>query len=249
VKVRRHDGGLGPRVRVRPWAFDHGVVQLALADQAIVPSVDEVRTWADTLAGQLRPDGATVRTIRTGALFPEAASRFADAGFRVIDTLALLRIDLAEHPRSDRIPTVALRARRHREAAQIDRAAFGDPWGNDARDLAEIRRATPVHRARARTARRGAGWRQPIVGFAITGAASGQGYLQRLAVLPAEQGHGHGRALVVDSLAWMWARRLRHGVVNTAVDNARALGLYESLGFRRLPDELLVMQLDAATDR
>ena len=63
---------------------------------------------------------------------------------------------------------------------------------------------------------------------------------------PAAQGHGHGRALVVDSLAWMRARRLAHGLVNTAVDNGAALALYESLGFRRLPDELLVMQLDVA---
>jgi len=233
-------------VRVRPWAFDRGVVQLALADQAIVPSVDEVRTWADTLAGQVRPDGSAVHTIRTGALFPDAASRFAGAGFTVIDTLVLLRIDLAEHGRADRVATIALRARRHHEASQIDRAAFGDPWGNDTRDLAEIRRATPVHRARARTAHRGPSWRQPIVAFAISGAAAGHGYLQRLAVAPAEQGQGHGRALVLDSLAWMCSRRLHHGLVNTAVDNVAALGLYESLGFARLPDQLLVMQLDAA---
>lgn len=233
---------------MRPWAFDRGVVQLALADQAIVPSVEEVRTWTDTLAGQVRPDGA-VHTIRTGALFPEAASRFADAGFTVIDTLVLLRIDLAEHERSERVPTIALRARRHRAAAQIDRAAFGDPWGNDASDLAEIRRATPIHRARAVTSRRRPGWRQPLVGFAISGAASGQGYLQRLAVAPSEQGRGHGRALVLDSLSWMCSRRLRHGLVNTGVDNARALGLYESLGFQRLPNQLLVMQLDTAADR
>jgi ribosomal protein S18 acetylase RimI-like enzyme len=236
-------------VRVRPWAFDRGIVQIALADQAIVPSVDEVHTWTDALAGQVRPDGATVHTIRTGALFPEAAARFAEAGFSVIDTLALLRIDLAGHVRAERIATIALRGRRHREAAEIDRAAFGDPWGNDARDLAEIRRATPVHRARARTASSGPAWRLPIVGFAITGAASGQGYLQRLAVSPAAQGQGHGRALALDSLAWMCSRRLRQGLVNTAVDNARALGLYESLGFRRLPEQLLVMQLDVAASR
>jgi ribosomal protein S18 acetylase RimI-like enzyme len=236
-------------VRVRPSAFDRGVVQIALADQAIVPSVDEVHTWADTLAGQVRPDGGAIHTVRTGALFPEAASRFADAGFTVIDTLALLRIDLDGHARTERIHTITLHRRRLREAAAIDRAAFGDPWGNDARDLAEIRRATPVHRARARTSHLGSAWRPPIVAFAITGAASGQGYLQRLAVAPSAQGQGHGRALAVDSLAWMCSRRLRQGLVNTAADNVRALGLYESLGFRRLPEQLLVMQLDVAGDR
>jgi len=250
VKVRRHpiDGGLGPRVRVRPWAFDGGVVHLALADQAIVPTVEEIRHWVDALTAADRDDGAA-RIVRTGALFPDAAARFTDAGFVVVDTLALLRIDLVDTPPAARPDTVTLRATRHREASIIDRAAFGDPWGNDARDLGEIRRATPTHRARARTETGAPPWRSPIVGFAISGAASGQGYLQRLAVSPAHQGHGHGRALALDSLAWMRGRRLRQGLVNTAVDNHRALGLYESLGFQRLSEQLLVMQLDTAPER
>ncbi len=138
-----------------------------------------------------------------------------------------------------------MRARRHGEAARVDRDAFGDPWGNDAGDLAEIRRATPVHRARARFAP-GPDHRRQLVAFAITGAAAGHGYLQRLAVAPPSQGRGHGRALVLDSLAWMRRRRLGHGLVNTAVDNERALALYESVGFRRLPEQLVVMQLDLA---
>ena len=170
-----------------------------------------------------RPDGSAVHTIRTGALFPEAAVRFADAGFAVIDTLALLRIDLAEHAAA-----AARSATRRRcgpgataRPPQIDRAAFGDPWGNDAGDLAEIRRATPVHRARARFAAPAAGWRQPIVGFAITGAAAGHGYLQRLAVAPAARARATGGPSSLDSLAWMRARRLGHGLVNTAVDNDR----------------------------
>lgn len=237
-------------MRVRPWAFDGAVVHLALADQAIVPTVDEIRGWVDALTGPDRDGGdAPTRAVRTGALFPDAAARFADAGFVVVDTLALLRIDLVATPPAERPPTVTLRAGRHREASVIDRAAFGDPWGNDARDLGEIRRATPTHRARARTVTGAPPWRSPIVAFAISGAASGQGYLQRLAVSPAHQGRGHGRALTLDSLAWMRTRRLRQGLVNTAVDNHRALGLYESLGFRRLPEHLLVMQLDTSSDR
>ena len=35
--------------------------------------------------------------------------------------------------------------------------------------------------------------------------------------------------------------------MNTAVDNERALGLYESAGFHRLPDRLVVMQLDVTS--
>ena len=247
MKVR--SPGLGPRVRVRPWAFDDHVVHLALADQAIVPHADELERWIDTLVDA----SPQLRAIRTGALFPDAAARFVDAGFHVIDRLALLRIDLTRRDLEESaaaVPTgtTNLRSRHHREAADVDRAAFGDPWGNDARDLAEVRHATPLHHARARFVRRPAPrWttsRRRLVAFAITGAASGQGYLQRLAVVPDQQRAGHGRALVLDSLAWMRRRRLAQGVVNTAVANAPALALYESLGFRRLPDQLLVMQLD-----
>jgi ribosomal protein S18 acetylase RimI-like enzyme len=242
VKVRRHPlgVGLGTRVRVRPWAFDRGVVQLALADQGVVPGRHEIRTWVETLTAER----AGLRTIRTGALFADAAARFAEAGFVVIDTLALLRIDLTAPARHrDPARTSPLRARHHGEAALVDREAFGDPWGNDADDLAEIRRATPIHRARARFVD-GPASRRQLAGFAITGAAAGHGYLQRLAVAPRHQGEGHGRALVVDSLAWMRSRRLGHGLVNTAVDNERALTLYESVGFHRLSDLLVVMQLD-----
>jgi ribosomal protein S18 acetylase RimI-like enzyme len=244
VKVRRHpvDAGLGSRVRVRPWAFDRGVVQLALADQGIVPRVDEIRGWVDTLGAA----DDQLQKIRTGALFADAAGRFAAAGFSVIDTLALLRIELAsiDRWRLPRVRTSRLRARRHADAARVDRDALGDPWGNDAGDLAEIRRATPLHRARARFAR--GERRSELAGFAITGAAAGHGYLQRLAVAPRHQGHGHGRALVLDSLGWMRRRHLDHGLVNTAVDNERALRLYESVGFRRLPEQLVVMELNLA---
>lgn len=247
MAVRRPsvDAGLGSRVRVRPWAFDRGVVQLALADQGIVPAVDEVRGWVDALVTSADDDAVALRSIRTGALFAGAADRFAAAGFDVIDTLALLRIDLAGRSRRAGVATSPLRARRHTEAAAIDRDAFGDPWGNDAADLMEIRRATPTHRARARFSP-GADGRRTLVAFAITGAAAGHGYLQRLAVAPEHQRRSHGRALVLDSLAWMSGRRLGHGLVNTAVGNERALGLYESLGFRQLPERLVVMQLDLA---
>ena len=106
-------------MRVRPWAFDRGVVQLALADQGIVPGVDEIRGWVDTLGAE----DPTRRAIRTGALFADAADRFRAAGFDVIDTLALLRIDLDGAPpgRSRRAARSPLRARRHAEAARVDR--------------------------------------------------------------------------------------------------------------------------------
>ena len=83
-------------------------MQLALADQGIVPGLPEIKAWVETL----RPDEqADLRMIRTGALFADAAARFAGAGFAVIDTLALLRIDLAGAPAPPR-------RRRHLAAAR-----------------------------------------------------------------------------------------------------------------------------------
>lgn len=226
---------------MRAWGGDPGVVQLALLDQDIVPDVEEIHRWIDSI------DDATVHTLRTGAVFPAAAERFAGAGFEVIDTLALLRIDLhAVDPPPlpvdpEGVVTAPLRRHHHQAAAAIDRAAFGAPWGNDADDLEEIRGATPTHHATGRFVRTGR-LRRELIGFAITGAASGQGYLQRLAVAPEHQGAGHGRALAAESLAWMRRRRLRAGLVNTAVTNEAALALYESLGFRPMAERLVVMQ-------
>lgn len=209
---------------------------LNLADQEVVPEPEEIAGW---LAGV----GAGVTEVRTGALFPAAAERFAAAGFAVIDTLALLCADLTESEASAPATpgrSARLGARHDRAAAALDRAAFGDEWGNDDAGLGEIRRATPTHHATGRWDP--AGWRRRrLVGFAISGAAAGQGYLQRLAVDPAHQGHGHGRALTVEALRWMRRRGLRAALVNTAVTNNAALGLYRALGFEELAERLVVM--------
>jgi ribosomal protein S18 acetylase RimI-like enzyme len=236
-------------VRVRSSVFDPGIVHLALADQGIVPDPDELANWVDAISTR-----STVHAIRTGALFAEAADRFAGAGFVVVDTLMLLRADLSDPAVAPATPhrgtTVPLWPRQHDTASRIDRKAFGADWSNGPADLAEIRRATASHRARARRARtsdrQGLRRRPPLVAFAITGAAGGNGYLQRLAVLPDHQRQGHGRALTADSLSWMRRRHLGHAVVNTGVDNEPARALYESLGFRPLTDRLVVMQLDLA---
>lgn len=229
------------RARARWWGADGDVLQVVLTDQHHVPAAAELEGWLE----EARRAGAT--TVRTGALFPTAAERFAAAGFEVIDTLALLTIDLATTPPSTDDETAAaartatLRRRHDPAAAEIDRRAFGEPWANDLDELDEIRRATPIHRARGRFAT-GGGWRRPLLGFAITGAAAGNGYLQRLAVDPTHHQRGHGRALTLDAVAWMRRRRLREGYVNTAVTNEAALALYHSVGFRTRPEQLVVMQ-------
>jgi ribosomal-protein-alanine N-acetyltransferase len=238
VNVR---AGSRSRARLRSWGAEPGVVLLALVDQDVVPAVSEIESWLDELDD-------SVRTVRTGALFPAAADSFAAAGFEVVDRLALLRIELGDavpvttgdDPQGELV-TAPLRHHHHPAAAAIDRAAFGASWANDVADLDEIRRATPTHHATGRFRRVGR-LRRELVAFAITGAAAGQGYLQRLAVEPAQQRAGHGRVLTLESLAWMRRRRLRTGLVNTAVTNEAALALYASIGFRPMSEQLVVMQ-------
>ena len=250
MKVRQGSGRaqLGSRARVRPFGDRTGVVQLVLTDQAVVPGPQELSDWIDAMA----TSEDAVHTVRTGALFPDAAARFADAGFAVIDTLELLELDLSTGgalPAADdaQARTGTLPARRHAEAAAIDGDAFGSPWANDGDDLADIRRATPRHVARGRYI--GGRLERRLVAFAITGAASGQGYLQRLAVDPAHQRQHHGWALAVDSLHWMRRHRLRAALVNTSVDNAPALALYRSIGFQPRHERLHVMELAVRTPR
>jgi ribosomal protein S18 acetylase RimI-like enzyme len=221
-------------LRLRPWPFDPRVGVVLPTDHHAVPTARDVATAVATA----RADGLVA--LRTGALFPRAAAVFLDAGFTVIDRLALLDVHVADaRPVGDAAAhrVRPLRRWQHDEAAAVDRRAFGELWGNDAATLREIRGATPVHHAR----RVDVDGR--LVGFAITGAAGRTGYLQRLAVDPAQQRRGIAGALVDDAVAWMARRRLDDAVVNTGIANTAALALYERAGFRRRDEHLVIAEL------
>jgi ribosomal protein S18 acetylase RimI-like enzyme len=246
----RSSGALRSLV-VRPASRDHSLIHVRLRDDSVVPDVDEVRSCLDNIAAT----SATATTVRSSALFPRAAERFEAAGFEVADRLALLRATLDSAPvraatRLDsRVEGSTRTMRRHHFAAAsaVDIAAFDPGWGHDSDELAEICRATPASIARYRSAaqgRLGLRRRGDVVAFAIAGASSEHGYLQRLAVHPGTQRHGHGRALTVDALRWMMRRRLPDCLVNTSVDNAAALALYGSIGFRPMEQHLTVLGFD-----
>ena len=234
------------RARIGRWPYEPDVAHLVLLDHQMVPSSEHLAAWIE----QARSSGC--RTLRTGALFPTSIGPFLDAGFATIDELALLetRLDRTASgktrtgPKSNRrtadgrhIRARPLRSRHLDDAATIDRRAFETPWGNDRPALADILHATPACRARSISLDR------VMAGFAITGVADRSGYLQRLAVDPTAQRHGLGRTLVADSLDWMQRRGATTAMVNTAFDNTAALNLYESFGFRRRDDSLLILEL------
>jgi ribosomal protein S18 acetylase RimI-like enzyme len=122
---------------------------------------------------------------------------------------------------------------------EVDGAAFSEFWRLDEGGLDEALSATPT--SRFRVALRD-GVPEGIGGYAIVGRAGRRGFLQRLAVDPAVQGGGLGRALVLDGLAWLRRRGAERVVVNTQEANERALQLYERLGFRRQAGGLAVLK-------
>jgi ribosomal protein S18 acetylase RimI-like enzyme len=160
---------------------------------------------------------------------------FVDAGFAVRERLQLLSHDLR------RLPAPARRTRRawRRDRAAVlavDRLSFDDFWTLDARALEDARRATPIARFRV-VGGRGA----PVLGYAITGRAANNGYLQRVAVHPDARRQGRGRDLVSDALGWLRRHRVERALVNTQQWNTGALDLYEACGFRRLSVGLCVL--------
>ena len=234
---------VAPTWELRPWPNDTTAMLLVFVDHTAVPASGDLE------AAVARARQAGIRTLRTSALFPRAAEVAREHGFEAVDTLHLLRLRLdgvslrriSDLATTQGHTTRPLRAWHHARAAEVDQDAFGMTWGNDAASVADIRAATPHHRARmVRYGRR-------VAGFAISGWGGDSGYVQRLAVHHDHRRRGVARALVVDALASMRHRSLAAVYVNTGLDNAAALALYEDLGFERLDEYLTIAARDLAT--
>ncbi|MBU6315852.1 MAG: GNAT family N-acetyltransferase [Acidobacteria bacterium] len=223
--------GEGVSGRVLEWPSQPGVAQLIMYQQHRLPSADDLRRWSD----QLYAWG--FQRIRTSALAPVAAHRVESVGFHMVQELVLLEND---HPRDAPRPTAAtgrLLIGQHQSASDLDHAAFGPGWSLDPPAIEEVRHATPHHRARYTGD-------TELSAYALTGRDARQGFLQRLAVRPDQQGKGLGRSLVNDCLRWLGRWRVDRVLVNTPVDNHVALGLYETSGFSRLTERLRVFERD-----
>ena len=220
--------------RLRRWPNDPTVAHLIFVDHLSLPTPGSVTIAIE----RARQTGA--RAVRTSALFPRVAEVLACTGFETIDRLVLLRRQLDEsvvsRPTDPGHETRPFRAWHLPRAAAVDQDAFGELWGNDTASLREIRRATPHNRARL--VRVGG----EIAGFAISGAAQENGYLQRLSVATPHRRTGVASALVLDALSWMATRGLSAALVNTGVTNTAALDLYDGLGFEPLDDELIIAE-------
>ena len=198
-----------------------------------LPSPDAIREIAHDLTEQGYEQAITV------ALSPTEQAPFLDAGFALHERLHLLTHDLAAVP-----SRIAPKPRRPRHddwpgISATDTAAFSEFWQLGAEGLAQAMEATPVRRLRVVD--------DPdtgtIAGYVLTGRAGPTGYLQRLAVQPAMQGQGLGRAMTIDSLHWLRRHRCERAMVNTQITNERAFALYSSVGFVPDPRGLAVLKL------
>ncbi len=176
--------------------------------------------------------------VITGAVGAGECKAMRRDGFTDREQLHLLRHDLDRPIPRWRGAGPAIRRsgpRDHQAILTLDHEAFEPFWSLDDSGLQEALTATPVSRLRVV---RDIG----IVAYAITGRAGRNGYLQRLAVSPEQQGAGIGAALVCDSLRWLKRGRTDHVWVNTQKTNTRALELYRRLGFQAEPTHLTVLQ-------
>lgn len=222
------------RFRVGPWHADASTAYLSLTPDVVRPSTEALMRCLRRLGSQ------GYSSIITAALHPDEARSFLDAGFVEHDRLHVLAhplVGLDRHRRGSD-PGVRLRRARRRDhgaALAVDARAFPPFWRLDRSGLDEALHATPRRRFRLAT-RDGS-----VVGYAVTGRAGSQGFLQRLATDPDLAGRGIGSTLVLDALDWAARRGARRVLVNTQWSNERALELYRHLGFESTATDLVVL--------
>ena len=225
------------RARAGPWRGDGHVAYLAPLPYDPPPSVDFLLRCLDQLA-----DRGYAEVITSALAGPEQRP-FLAVGFLPHEHLRFLGHDLAgvpfrpatsPHHMRKAVPTD------YPSVLDVDAGSFSPFWRLDHAGLEEALTATPATRFRVAL---GSPHRRPlrVVGYAITGRAGDQGYLQRLAVAAAARRTGVGRALALDGLRWLRRRGVARAVVNTQYGNDAALALYLRLGFQEEQSDLAVL--------
>ncbi|MGD9998998.1 MAG: GNAT family N-acetyltransferase [Ilumatobacteraceae bacterium] len=228
--ISLRDAGLSARAHA--YAAVPGMALVIVPDGSVVPAPEHFHVWSAALGRR----GFTA--LRTGALSTRQAEQAERAGLRCVQELALLEMHDPRPSTTVTRRTRRLRARHLAAAADIDRAAFGPEWWLDGAMLADVGRATPIHRSRIIGGPPGTA----VGGFLVSGRAGRNGYIQRLAVRPDLQRRGLATDLMNDALQWMHRARLQRSYVNTHVGNEPALDLYRGLGFVELSERLRVFE-------
>ena len=226
------------RVRVAPWQGNPFIALVGPVRAGRQPTPAEIHACVEKLASR------GVHQAVTPALSPYEAEPFFQAGFSLFERLHLLSCPTAgaavdlNPPANVPVKISAGRSWHDRRVLEVDARAFDGFWQFDKLALSEAKSATPTRWFRVAKLNR------KIVGYAVTGRAGRRGYLQRLAVDPEVQGQSIGSLLIQDSFQWLRQKGTDHSMVNTQETNARALSLYEHIGYRRQTEGLVVLRWD-----
>lgn len=194
--------------------------------------------WATTREEIARSGGATVAAIAIQPWFQQilSASRFTN-----IQNIVMLEWrGFASHPwavsESNRIRIRRMTEADLPEVEKTDAASFTPLWQNPLDTL---------HRAFAQTLfATVAEGEHGIVGYQLTTGGRTHAHLARLAVHPSSQGHGAGRALLIELFAQLTKMGVARLTVNTQSDNEASLGLYQKMGFVRTGEQYPVFTLE-----
>jgi ribosomal-protein-alanine N-acetyltransferase len=175
-----------------------------------------------------------------GPLVPESEARpYMDAGLRVVDRVSVMRLEgPARVPVSPPPEGITLRQASPSDLdaiAAVDRASFPDFWRYDPAQLEQL-----LSTGRGEVAEEAGS----VIGYTLATVSGGEGSLGRLAVAPEVRGRGAGAALASEALAWLAGQGVRAVTLSTRSDSDPSSRLYGRLGFRRLPDTLVVCVSD-----
>jgi ribosomal protein S18 acetylase RimI-like enzyme len=122
------------------------------------------------------------------------------------------------------------------EVAKTDAASFDPLWQNP---LETLRRAfaQALYATVAENENR-------IIGYQLSTGGGQRAHLARLAVHPAGQGKGAGRALLKDLFSFLTYTGIPRLSVNTQNDNQVSLRLYQRMGFVRTGEQYPVYTFD-----
>lgn len=222
----------GQHVRLGPWRGSDQIAYLA-------PLGEPRRAAIEAAVARLRARGFS--RVITSAIAEPDIDQFLGLGFEEHERLHLLSHDLIGAASVGWRATRRARPSDRARVLDIDHAAFESFWQLDAEGLSDAVSATPVSRFRV-TSERG----RPT-GYAVFGLAGRRGYLQRLAVDPAQAGAGLGSILIRDGLHWLARRGAHSALVNTQTRNERALHVYRSHGFVLQSYQLVVLTASLAS--
>ena len=191
--------------------------------------------WQTAREEIARAGGAKVAAI---AIRPWFQNLLAESGFESRQQIVLL--EWRYQPTAAR-ETAGIRIRKMTEVdlpqvEKTDAASFDPLWQNP---LDTLQRAY-AQALYATVAENESG----IIGYQISTGGGQRAHLARLAVHPAVQGQGAGRAVLNDLFVFLTYMGISRLSVNTQSDNQASLNLYQRMGFVRTGEQYPVYTLD-----